>query len=424
MGIRDRLAHAWNAFTDNNVQQENAIRTAGMFGNSYGVRPDRQRGRVTGENSLITSIYARLSIDVASVFIRHIREDENGRYIENINSGLNDCLTVEANIDQAATAFRQDIAMSLFDNGVIAIVPVETDLNPQYTGGYDIKSLRVGTITAWYSEHVRVRLWNQKAGRFEELVLSKRIVAIVENPLFAVMNEPNSMLQRLIRKLQILDQVDEAAGSGKLDLIVQLPYTIRTETKREQAEQRRADIELQLKGSKYGIAYTDGTEKITQLNRPVENNMLAQIEFLTKTVFSQLGLTTTVFDGTASEVDMINYNNRTIEPILRAICEAMARTFVTKTARTQGQTIDFMIDPFKFVPVSQLAEIGDKFTRNEILTSNEFRAILGFRPAKDPNADKLINSNMPAEKRGSLDAPTQAALPPAPEPIELTQIPN
>ena len=425
MGMRDRLQHAWNAFVDNEEQQKSdyAMRSAGSYGASYGVRPDRNRSRVSGENSIVTSIYTRLSVDVASVFIRHIRQGPNGRYISNVSSGLNDCLTVEANIDQAATAFRQDIAMSLFDHGVIAIVPIETDLNPRFTGGYDIRSLRVGTVVAWYPEHVRVRLWNHLAGRYDELIMSKHVVAIVENPLFAVMNEPNSMLQRLIRKLQILDQVDEAAGSGKLDLVIQLPYTIRTETKREQAEQRRKDIETQLKGSKYGIAYTDGTEKITQLNRPVENNMLAQIEFLTKTLYSQLGLTETVFDGTADEKTMLNYYNRTVEPVLRAICEAMTRTFVTKTGRTQGQVVDFARDPFKLVPISQLAEIADKFTRNEILSSNEFRGIIGYRPAEDPNADKLINSNMPADKRRELEAPPVDAAVEA-EPIEYTQIPN
>jgi hypothetical protein len=333
-----------------------------------------------------------------------------------VNSGLNDCLTVEANLDQAATAFRQDMAMSLFDKGVIAIVPVDTTINPRYTGGYDIKSLRVGEVVGWFPEHVRVKLWNQKEGRHDELVLPKRIVAIVENPLYAVMNEPNSILQRLIRKLQLLDQVDEVSASGKLDLIVQLPYVIKTEDRRQQAEQRRVDIEQQLARGKYGIAYTDGAEKITQLNRPAENNMLKQIEYLTDQLYSQLGLSKAIFDGTADEATMLNYYNRTVEPVLRAICEALNRTFVTKTARSQGQAIDFARDPFKLVPISQLADIADKFTRNEILSANEVRAIIGFMPSDDPKADKLINSNMPVDKRG--DTPP-AQVDPV---VELKQI--
>lgn len=306
--------------------------------------------------------------------------------------------------------------MSLFDKGVIAIVPVDTTINPRYTGGYDIKTLRVGEVVGWFPEHVRVRLWNQKMGRHDELVLPKRIVAIVENPLYAVMNEPNSILQRLIRKLQLLDQVDEVSASGKLDLIVQLPYVIKTEERRIQAEQRRVDIEQQLAKGKYGIAYTDGAEQITQLNRPAENNMLKQIEYLMDQLYSQLGLSKAIFDGTADEAAMLNYYNRTIEPVLRAICEAMNRTFVTKTARTQGQAIDFARDPFKLVPISQLAEIADKFTRNEILSSNEFRGIIGFKPADDPKADELRNSNLTREQTGQ---PTPAELD---QPIELQQI--
>ena len=347
------------------------------------------------------------------MFIRHIRRDDNGRYLEEIDSGLNDCLTVEANLDQAATAFRQDMAMTMFDKGVIAVVPVDTSINPKYTGGYDIKTLRVGEVVGWYPEHVRVRLWNQKMGRFDELVIPKRIAAIVENPLYAVMNEPNSILQRLIRKLQLLDQLDEVAGSGKLDIIIQLPYTIKTEERRKQAAQRRSDIEEQLKGGKYGIAYADASEKITQLNRPSENNMLAQIEFLTEQLYNQLGLTKSVFDGTADEATMLNYYNRTIEPVVRAICEAMTRSFITKTARTQGQIIDFARDPFKLVPISQLAEIADKFTRNEILSSNEIRGIIGYRPVDDPKADQLVNSNMP-----------QGALPPGGAPADQNAQPD
>lgn len=397
MGLRDRMAHAWNAFVDNDTNNGDfQLQFANTFGASYGLRPDRHRVRVSGEGSIISSIYTRLGVDVASVFIRHIRRDENGRYLEQVSSGLNECLTVEANLDQAATAFRQDMAMSLFDKGVIAVVPVDTTISPRYTGGYDIRTLRVGEVVGWFPEHVRVKLWNQKKGLHEELVLPKRIVAIVENPLYAVMNEQNSILQRLIRKLQLLDQVDEVSASGKLDLIVQLPYVIKTEERREQAKLRQGDIEEQMARNKYGIVYTDGAEKITQLNRPAENNMLKQVEFPTEQLYNQLGLTKSVFDGSADEATMLNYYNRTIEPVLRAITEALNRTFVTKTARSQGQSIDFMRDPFKLVPISQLAEIADKFTRNEILSSNEVRGIIGYKPVMDdPKADQLINSNMP-----------------------------
>ena len=413
MGLRDRMAHAWNAFVDNDTNDGDfQLQFANTFGASYGLRPDRHRVRVSGEGSIISSIYTRLGVDVASVFIRHIRRDETGRYLEQVSSGLNECLTVEANLDQAATAFRQDMAMSLFDKGVIAVVPVDTTINPRYTGGYDIRTLRVGEVVGWFPEHVRVKLWNQKKGLHEELVLPKRIVAIVENPLYAVMNEQNSILQRLIRKLQLLDQVDEVSASGKLDLIVQLPYVIKTEERREQAKLRQGDIEEQMARNKYGIVYTDGAEKITQLNRPAENNMLKQVEFLTEQLYNQLGLTKSVFDGTADEATMLNYYNRTIEPVLRAITEALNRSFVTKTARTQGQSIDFMRDPFKLVPISQLAEIADKFTRNEILSSNEVRGIIGYKPVMDdPKADQLINSNMP-----------QAPLPTDPLPAEQAAI--
>lgn len=400
MGIKNRIAHAWNAFVDADIRDDYQQMPLGSYGASYGLRPDRPRIRISGEGSIISSIYTRLGVDVASVYIRHIRRDDKGRYLGQVNSGLNECLTVEANLDQAATAFRQDMAMSLFDKGVIAIVPTDTSISPRYTGGFDIKTLRVGEVVGWFPEHVRVKLWNQKMGRHDELVLPKRIVAIVENPLYAVMNEPNSILQRLIRKLQLLDQVDEVSASGKLDLIVGLQYTVRSDERRKQAEQRRLDIENQLKNGKYGIAYTDGTEKITQLNRPTENNMLKQVEYLMEQLYNQLGLTKSVFDGTADEATMLNYYNRTIEPVLRAICEALNRTFVTKTARTQGQAIDFARDPFKLVPISQLAEIADKFTRNEILSSNEFRSVIGFAPSDDPKADQLVNSNMPQAETG------------------------
>lgn len=409
MGFRDRISHAWNAFVENDqYKNDYEIPYAGTYGASYGLRPDRPRVRISGEGSIITAIYTRLGVDVASVFIRHTRRDSNGRFLGMVDSGLNECLTVEANLDQAATAFRQDMAMSLFDKGVIAIVPVDTTINPRYTGGYDIRTLRVGEVVGWFPAHVRVKLWNEKEGRHDELVLPKRIVAIVENPLYAVMNEPNSILQRLVRKLQLLDQVDEVSASGKLDLIVQLPYVIKTEDKRQQANQRREDIEEQLARGKYGIAYTDGAEKITQLNRPAENNMLKQIEYLTDQLYSQLGLSKAIFDGTADEATMLNYYNRTVEPVLRAICEALNRTFVTKTARSQGQAVDFARDPFKLVPISQLAEIADKFTRNEILSANEVRGIIGFMSSEDPKADKLLNSNMPVEKRG--DTPTPAEV--------------
>lgn len=422
MGIRDRIAHAWDAFVDTDRPESSPQVDYRNYGTSYGLRPDRSRIRISGEGSIISSIYTRLGIDVASVFIRHARVDSNGRYTADVSSGLNDCLTIEANLDQAATAFRQDMAMSLFDKGVIAIVPVETTISPIYTGGYDIKTLQVGEIIGWYPDHVRVKLWNRKMSRHDELVLPKRIVAIVENPLYSTMNEPNSILQRLIRKLQLLDQLDEVSASGKLDIIIGLPYTIKTEEKRKQAEQRRSDIEKQLANGKYGIAYTDGSEKITQLNRAAENNMLAQVKYLTDMLYNQLGLTQAIFDGTADEATMLNYYNRTIEPILRAMCEALNRTFLTKTARTQGQSIQFIRDPFKIVPISQLADIGEKFSRNEILSANELRGIMGFKPHDDPNANKLINSNMPFDKRYGPPPTDPNANLDAATPIELPQI--
>lgn len=389
----DRLAHAWNAFTD---QDELNRQTGFDLGASYGGRPDRHRMTMSNERSITSSIFTRISIDVASVDIRHVRLDEHERYIEDVTSGLNNCLKVEANIDQAARHFRQNIAMTVLDRGVACIVPVDTTINPQLSGGYDILSLRVGEVTQWMPRHVRVSLYNDKTGRREEVTLEKRVVAIIENPLYAVMNETNSTLQRLIRKLNLLDTIDEQAGSGKLDMIIQLPYVVKTETRRQQAEQRRKDIEFQLKGSQYGIAYTDGTEKITQLNRPVENNLLTQVKYLEELLYSQLGLTKEIMDGTADEAAMLNYINRTVEPLLAAISEAMKRTFLTKTARTQGQSIEYFRDPFKLVPLSQIAEISDKFTRNEIASSNEIRQAIGWRPSKDPKADELRNSNMPA----------------------------
>jgi hypothetical protein len=415
--IGGRLRHAWNAFTNQNTDDNNfnAPFTYGGVA-SYSVRPDRIRLRTSNERSMISSIYTRLAIDVASVSVRHVRLDDEGRYQEDIDSGINNCLTLEANIDQTARSFIQDIALSLFDKGVIAIIPVDTTLDPNLTGGYDVNTMRVGEIVTWFPRKVRVSVYNDQTGRREEVTLDKSIVAIVENPLYNVMNEPNSTLQRLISKLNMMDSVDQQTSSGKLDMIIQLPYVIKSEARRQQAEQRRTDIEFQLKGSQYGIAYTDGTEKITQLNRPVENNLLKQIEYLTALLYSQLGITTEVMDGTADDKTMINYNNRTIEPLISAIVDSMKRTFLTKTARSQSQSIMFFRDPFKLVPLADLAEIADKFTRNEILTSNEFRQIVGFKPSTDPKADSLRNSNMPQSELGAAPpGQPRLALPPGTE---------
>src|SRR3954451_22654714 len=395
------LRHAWNVFSN----QEQRLRaqpfspyTEYYGGSASGRRPDRARLLIPNERSIISSIYTRLSIDVASVDMRHVRNDDQNRYLEDIDSGLNNCLTVEANVDQAARAFRQDVALTLFDKGVAALVPVDTSINPLTTGGYDILTLRVGEIVMWYPQHVRVSVYNEATGLREEITLNKSVVAIVENPLYSVMNAPNSTLQRLLYKLLLLDNVDEQVASGKLDIIIQLPYVIKSEARRQQAEQRRADIEFQLKGSQYGIAYTDGTEKITQLNRPAENNLMSQIEYLTGMLYGQLGLTEEVMNGTADEKTMLNYWNRTVEPILTAIVESMRRTFLTKTARTQKQSLMFFRDPFRLVPIASIAEIADKFTRNEIMTSNEMRQVVGLAPHKDPKADLLLNSNMPVAK--------------------------
>jgi len=399
-GFGSRLKHAWNAFVNQDV--DTRLRSwTGDYGASYGSRPDRVRLNWSSERSIISSIYTRIGIDVASVNIQHVRLDNEGRFTEEIKSGLNNCLSVEANVDQAARAFRQDVTMSLIDKGCIAVVPVDTTLNPELSGSFDIKTMRVGEIVAWYPRHVRVNLYNELLGRREEITLEKRIVAIIENPLYSVMNEPNSTLQRLIRKLNFLDAIDEQSASGKLDLIIQLPYVIKSEARRQQAEQRRTDIEFQLKGSQYGIAYTDGTEKITQLNRPAENNLLAQIEYLTKMLYGQLGLTEEVMNGTADEAAMLNYINRTVEPILAAITEAMKRTFLTQTARTQLQSIAYFRDPFKLIPIKDFAEIVDKLTRNEVVSANEIRGVLGWKPSKDPKADQLINSNMPQQSAPS-----------------------
>lgn len=404
--ITDRLSHAWNAFNDQ-ANQDVVIPHAQGYGEALSVMPGRPRSYSSNERSIITSIYTRISVDVASADIRHVRLDENSRYLETILSGLNNCLELEANIDQAGRQFKQSIAWTMFDKGVLAVVPIDTSLNPKVTGAFDINTMRVAEILKWHPRHVRVGVYNDRTGLIEELILPKEMVAIVENPFYEIMNQPNSTLQRLIRKLAILDAVDEASSSGKLDLIIQLPYVIKSDTRKKQAEQRRTDIEVQLKGSKYGIAYTDGTEKITQLNRPTENNLLGQIEYLTTMLYSQLGLSPGIFDGTASEAEMLNYHNRTVEPILMAITQAMKRRFLTKTARSQMQSIEFFRDPFKLVPISQLAEIADKFTRNEIATSNDIRSIVGWKPHADPKADQLVNSNMPVDKRGGEQLPSQ-----------------
>jgi hypothetical protein len=409
------LKHAWNVFT---TQEERRKAEPRSFGGSYGARPDRTRLRVPNERSMISSIYTRLSVDVASIDMRHIRLDEQRRYVEDIDSGLNNCLTVEANMDQAARAFRQDIAMTLFDRGVAALVPVDTSINPEQTGGFDILTLRVGDIVQWFPYHVRINLYNQETSMREEITLHKSAVAIIENPLYSVMNEPNSTLQRLLHKLNLLDAIDEQSASGKLDIIIQLPYVIKTEARRQQAEQRRTDIEFQLKDSRYGIAYADATEKITQRNRPAENNLMTQVEYLTTMLYGQLGLTEEVMNGTADEKAMLNYWNRTIEPILTAMVEGMRRSFLTKTARTQRQTIQFFRDPFRLVPIENIAEIADKFTRNEIMTSNEMRQVVGMAPHPDPKADQLINSNMP---QGS---PTPTGVVPVTDPSMLDVVPT
>lgn len=388
MRFTDRLKHSWNAFFSRDPTY--FYRDTGP---SYSYRPDRPRFTRGNERSIVTSIYNRIALDVASVSIQHVRLDENGRFLESINSGLNNCLTLEANIDQTSRAFIQDVVISMFDEGCVAIVPVDTSSDPE-NGSFEIETMRTGKIIEWYPRHVKVRVYNDRTGQKEDIILSKEAVAIIENPLFAVINEPNSTMQRLIRKLNLLDYIDEQSGSGKLDLIIQLPYMVKTDLKRQQAEQRRKDIEEQLTGTKYGIAYTDATERITQLNRPVENNLMKQIEYLTTMLNSQLGITTTIMDGTADEKTMLNYNNRTIEPIVSAIVDAMKRTFLTKTARSQKQSIIFFKDPFKLVPVNDLAEIADKFTRNEIMTSNEIRQIVGMKPSDDPRADELRNANI------------------------------
>lgn len=403
MSFGSRLKHAWNAFTGTDYTTYQDV------GPGYSSRPDRIRLTRGNERSIITSVYNRIALDVAALNVQHIRLDENGRFLSVIQDGLNTCLTVEANIDQTARAFIQDIVVSMLDEGCVAIVPVDTTYDPSVTGSYDIQTMRVGKILDWYPQHVRVRLYNERTGTKENILVPKSTVAIVENPLYAVVNEPNSTMQRLIRKLNLLDVIDEQSGSGKLDLIIQLPYVIKTEARRQQAENRRKDIEAQLSGTKYGIAYADGTERITQLNRSVNNNLMSQIEYLTSMLYSQLGITQSILDGTADEKTMLNYNNRTIEPIISAIVDEMKRKFLTKTARSQSQSISFFRDPFKLVPVNDIAEIADKFTRNEIMTSNEIRQGIGMKPSDDPRADELRNKNLsaPSESEPEINPPVE-----------------
>ena len=397
MSLGARLKHAWNVFTANET-----VGARWDIGPSYFYRPDRPIFSRGNERSIITSVYNRIALDVAAITIQHVRLDDEGRFTSVMNTSLNDCLSLEANLDQTGRAFIQDIVQSMLDEGCVAIVPVDTDIDPD-EGSYKIETMRTGKILEWYPQHVKVRVYNEQTGKKEDVLVPKRTVAIVENPFYAVMNEPNSTMQRLIRKLNILDAIDEQSGSGKLNLIIQLPYVIKTEARRQQAEKRRKDIEEQLSGSKYGVAYTDGTEHVVQLNRPVDNNLMSQIEYLTSMLYSQLGLTQTIMDGSADDKTMLNYLTRTVEPILSAIVDEMKRKFLTKTARSQKQSILFFRDPFKLVPVGEIAEIADKMTRNEIMTSNEIRQKIGMTPSKDPNADKLRNSNLSAPKEESTE---------------------
>jgi len=407
--ILDRMRKAWNAFRGSSVEASNfEYSTSASYG---GISPSRTRPRIYTERSIVSSIYTRIAIDVSGLVIRHTKVDGDGHYLDDFDSPLNSCLTLEPNLDQSPRAFRQDIAMTLFDKGVAALVPVDTSRDPQTNEIFDIFSLRVGEVVTWYPKHVRLSVYNEQNGKREEITLEKRFVAIVENPLFSVMNEPNSTLQRLIRKLALLDAVDEQSSSGKLDIIIQLPYVIKSEARRQQAEARREDIEFQLRGSQYGIAYIDGTEKITQLNRPAENNLLKQVEYLTALLYNQLGLTEEVMNGTAQEAAMINYYNRTVEPIMDAIVESMQRSFLGPIKTSENEQIKSFRDPFKFVPLSSIADIADKFTRNEILTSNEIRSYMGIPPSKDPKADELRNSNMPPTDPQSIDSGNNFDLP-------------
>lgn len=389
-----RVKHAWNAFVNKDPTRDLTNNYNEYSGGGSYYRPDRTRLSRGNERSIITSIINRIALDVAAIDIKHCRLDDEDRFKEVIPSKLNECLSLEANLDQTSRAFTQDTIMSMLDEGCVAIIPVDTTVDPNNNNSYDILSIRTGKIIEWRPTEVKVNVYNERIGRRQDIWISKRAVGIVENPLYAIMNEPNSTLQRLTRKLNLLDSIDEQSGSGKLDLIIQLPYIIKSEARKKQANERRQEIEKQLSGSKYGIAYTDGTEKITQLNRPVENNLMKQVEYLTSMLYSQLGITQTILDGTADEATMLNYYTRTIEPIISAYVDEMKRKFLTKTARSQKQTIMFFRDPFKLVPVNNLAEIADKFTRNEIMSSNEFRQIVGRKPSNDPKADQLVNSNL------------------------------
>lgn len=403
MALMDRLKHAWNTFKNKDPTQVNW-----NIGPSYGYRPDRMRYTRGNERSIVTAVYNRIAMDVAAVNLKHIRLDENDRYKETIDSGLNNCLSVEANLDQTGRAFIQDLVASMLDEGCVAAVPTDADDEPEDSGNFKVYTLRTGKILEWYPRHVKVEVYNELEGQRQQIIIPKSTVPLIENPMYSVMNEPNSIYQRLVRKLTLLDVVDEQTSSGKLDLIIQLPYIIKTEARREQAEKRRKDIEKQLSEGKYGIAYTDGTERITQLNRPVENNLMKQIEYLTSMFFSQLGITQSILDGTADEKTMLNYYNRTIEPILSAIADEMKRKFLTPTARSQKQTIAYFRDPFKLVPVNDIAEIADKFTRNEIMTSNEIRQVIGMKPSSDPNADVLRNKNLSDSSDARQLIPTSA----------------
>ena len=395
MGLLNRLSHAWNAFIGNDYYNYSGSKYRDL-GYSSTIQPYRTYFTKGNDKSIVTAIYTRIAIDCMSIDLKYIRLDENGRYVEEIKSKLNNCLTVEANKDQTARNFIKDIVVSMFDEGVVAVVPIDTTFNPSISSSYDIETMRTGRITQWYPDHVRVEVYNDRTGLKEELVFAKKDIAIIENPLYEVTNAPNSTLQRLILKLNILDAIDKQSGSGKLDLIIQLPYVIKSDARKEQAEKRRADIENQLANSKFGIAYTDGTEKITQLNRSVENNLMTQIQYLTSMLYSQLGITEEVLNGSADEKTMLNYMNRTIEPIMSAIVDEMKRKFLTKTARSQNQTIEYFDNPFKLIPVTNLADIADKFTRNEIMSSNEIRQIIGMKPVNDPRADELRNKNLNA----------------------------
>lgn len=416
MALASRILNAWNAFTSYEKNQY-TLNTGnnGAYLGSFGGRPDRANARSIVDKSIVTSIYNTISVDTANVPIKHVYLDELGRYKEDVKSGLNNCLTVEANIDQAATYFRQDLVWKILSEGVVAVVPVITDKNPELTDSYQIYSMRVGKIVEWYPEKVKVKLYDDRCGEHKDIVVDKRSTAIIENPFFSTMNAPNSTLQRLLRKISLLDTVDEASSNPKLDLIIQLPYVVKNETKKQQAEQRAKDIETQLKGSKYGIAYTDGTERITQLNRPVENNLLKQVEYLTSELYTQLGITKEVLTGTANEEAMTQYYNRIIEPILTAISEEFKRTFLSKTARTQGQSVEFYRDPFKLVPVGQIGTLADSFTRNEIMSSNEIRSIVGLAPVQTPEADALRNKNMPVDMQPQVDVGMSPGLDSGPD---------